>query len=138
MDYYQYTFKAMGSPCCLHFYASSESQATTIYQLSLQLIHQLESTYSRFISTSLVSQINQNAGRKSVQIDPQTYALLVYADQAFQISDGLFDITTGVLRHAWDFKQAKLPNYPPALPRKYVTNSALCASVSWPSGCIQV
>jgi len=34
---------------------------------------------------------------------------LNYADTCYRLSDGLFDITSGVLREAWDFKSGHVP-----------------------------
>lgn len=56
-------------------------------------------------------QINQAArlGR-SIKVDAETAALLDYADTCYKNSDGLFDISSGVLRAAWDFKSGHLPD----------------------------
>ena len=56
-------------------------------------------------------EINQ-AGRcgKSIDVDGETTALLDYADACYQSSDGLFDISSGILREAWDFKSNCLPD----------------------------
>ena len=36
-------------------------------------------------------------------IDDETARMLEFADQLYQMSDGLFDITSGVLRTVWQF-----------------------------------
>jgi len=38
-----------------------------------------------------------------VAIDDETYRLLEFANTCYQLSDGMFDITSGVLRRAWKF-----------------------------------
>ena len=38
-----------------------------------------------------------------VEVDEETANLLDYAQQCYQLSEGLFDITSGILRHAWKF-----------------------------------
>ena len=38
-----------------------------------------------------------------VKVDPETAALIDFAKQCFELSDGLFDITAGVLRQVWTF-----------------------------------
>ncbi|MDA7746487.1 FAD:protein FMN transferase [Psychromonas sp.] len=107
---YRYQFSAMGSPCTLRFYHANEIQARGIYQSAVDEVKRLEDKYSRYLDSSLLSQINKNAGTQKTAIDAETASLLVYAEQAYQISDGLFDITTGVLRKVWDFKAAKIPS----------------------------
>jgi len=65
--------------------------------------------YSRYRADSIVSQINAAAGRDFVDCDDETDSLLDFADSLFKTSRGLFDITSGVLRRAWDFKQELVP-----------------------------
>jgi thiamine biosynthesis lipoprotein len=57
-----------------------------------------------------MSQINQSKG-KPVAIDDETYRLLEFANTCYQLSEGMFDITSGVLRKAWKFDGSdKLPD----------------------------
>ncbi|MBU2870670.1 FAD:protein FMN transferase [Colwellia sp. E2M01] len=110
MQFYQNKFSAMGSPCALNFYCSSPVKAQQIFSLVIKEVKRLEDKYSRYLANSLLSKINTSAGIQKVKIDHETFALLAYAEQAYQISDGLFDITTGVLRHIWDFKKQQIPS----------------------------
>jgi len=54
---------------------------------------------------------NQPSGcyRSSINVDDETASLLNYAVTCYEQSDGLFDITSGILRRAWKFDQDKLP-----------------------------
>jgi FAD:protein FMN transferase len=45
-----------------------------------------------------------------VAIDAETADLLSFAGQLFQLSGGLFDASSGVLRQAWDFKAKQVPS----------------------------
>lgn len=110
MQYYEFEFSGMGSPCALNFYYSDPQKAKSILQLVVSEVQRLEQKYSRYLATSLLTQINGSAGKNKTLIDPETYALLAYAEQAYQISEQLFDITTGVLRHVWDFKKKIVPS----------------------------
>jgi FAD:protein FMN transferase len=57
-----------------------------------------------------VSRINASAGDAAgIVVDDETARLLDYAAAAHAQSAGLFDITSGVLRRAWDFRRARLP-----------------------------
>ena len=103
-------FHAMGSPCSFHFYANSEDDRAITTLLTGE-VRRLEEKYSRYSPTSFTSKINQAAVKgAAIDIDPETAALLDYSNVAWEQSDGLFDITSGVLRKAWNFKQQKLPS----------------------------
>jgi thiamine biosynthesis lipoprotein len=45
-----------------------------------------------------------------VPVDPETQRLLDYAHACWRESDGLFDITSGVLRRAWNFDGERVPS----------------------------
>ena len=69
------------------------------------LLEALEARYSRYRAESIVSVINQRAGSSVfTEVDPETQALLALAGQLWDASGGLFDITSGPLRRAWDFR----------------------------------
>lgn len=108
MQLHRFSFTAMASPCELHLSGDADACQLAASQAE-QEVKRIEQKYSRYQPDSVLSQINQQAG-KTTRIDPETFFLLNYARVCFQQSDGLFDISSGVLRQAWDFKQAKLPS----------------------------
>jgi thiamine biosynthesis lipoprotein len=99
----------MGSPCALTLYCESEKQFEHVNQICINEMARLEAKYSRYLPDSLVTQINQQAGKNALQLDEECWMLMQYADTAYKQSSGLFDITSGVLRKAWDFKKAVIP-----------------------------
>ncbi len=109
MKFQRFQFKAMGSPCELSLYGSNDRLLEGAYERVKAEIARLEKKYTRFQITSLTSRVNKAAGVHSVEIDPETSQLLDYADALYAQSDGLFDITSGVLRKAWDFKSERIP-----------------------------
>ena len=107
---YTHAFKAMGSICELKFYLPTQTEMDRIAKLAVKEVARFEEKYTRYKPTSITSKINGNAGKlKPVRVDHETAALLDYADRLYDQSDGLFDITSGVLRKAWDFKSGQLP-----------------------------
>ena len=69
------------------------------------LLEALEARYSRYRPDSIVSVVNQRAGSGVfTELDPETQALLELAGRLWDASGGLFDITSGPLRQAWDFR----------------------------------
>ena len=72
-------------------------------------VQRIEAKYSRYTEDSIISRINRAAGQEAVDVDAETAELLGFADSLWTLSGGLFDISSGVLRGAWDFKAGKLP-----------------------------
>lgn len=101
----------MGSPCDIQIFSEYHLLATQIANIAIADIERLEAKYSRYRQDSLLSQINQVAAKGgSITVDEETASLLNYADTCYQQSDGLFDITSGVLRKAWQFNVNTLPS----------------------------
>lgn len=106
------SFKAMASPCFLHIPTCEierlgEKTIDLIFSTVVGEVSRIEKKYSRYDDNSYLAVIN--AGQW-LELDEETLALINYADVAFHISDGLFDISSGVLRTLWDFKQQQLPD----------------------------
>lgn len=100
----------MGSPCEIQLFAKTLSEARRIAALAVADVGRLEAKYSRYRADSFLSIINRVArAGGEIDVDEETAGLLHYADTCHRQSDGLFDITSGVLRKAWDFKSGKLP-----------------------------
>ena len=70
----------------------------------------IEQKFSRYRDDNIIYRINFSDG-KPVQIDAETLRLLRFADELYDMSEGLFDITSGVLRKVWKFDGSdKLPS----------------------------
>jgi thiamine biosynthesis lipoprotein len=83
--------------------------ALKIGQLAQTEALRIESKFSRYRADSALSKIN-NAKGKAICVDPETAVLLDFAKQCFQLSGGLFDVTSGILRRVWKFDCSdKLP-----------------------------
>jgi thiamine biosynthesis lipoprotein len=95
-------FNAMASPCELLIDSGDQALAIKVGQLVADEAWRIEDKYSRYQESSVVGQLNKNAGKRC-NIDEETLLLLQFAQQCYQLSDGLFDITSGVLRKAWYF-----------------------------------
>ncbi len=111
MKLLRHPFKAMGTPCELQVYAPRLAQARRAVALALADVQRLEARYSRYREDSLLTAINREARRGGqVQVDEETAHLLDYARTCHELSDGLFDITSGLLREAWNFHSGALPS----------------------------
>jgi thiamine biosynthesis lipoprotein len=96
------SFHAMASPCEVLVDSLDESHAKAIGEIAAQEAWRIEDKFSRYRHNSVCGQLNANAGRPCA-IDEETYLLLKFAQDCYHMSDGLFDITSGVLRKAWHF-----------------------------------
>ncbi|MDD2864342.1 MAG: FAD:protein FMN transferase [Methylococcales bacterium] len=104
------SFAALGTECQLHLYVSNPFEAEIVAEAIMQEVFRLHAKYSRYSESSFLSEINA-AGKSGsfIDVDEETAGLLDYAFACYEKSDGLFDITSGVLRKVWDFSQATLP-----------------------------
>jgi len=88
----------------IHVAGADADVARTAADAAIADVARIEAKYSRYRDDSVISRVNAAAGHGAVDIDGETHALLRYADQCHAQSDGLFDITSGVLRRAWNFR----------------------------------
>jgi thiamine biosynthesis lipoprotein len=125
MELHRFTFHAMAADHELLLWCADAARAGLAADAAIADVRRIETKYSRYRDDSVTMRINRAAGRKAVAIDGETAALLRYADQCHALSDGRFDITSGVLRRAWDFKRD-----PPRLPDE-ATLAAALSCIGW-------
>lgn len=102
-------FGAMASHCEI-VVAHGDASARRAVEAAVAEVRRIEAKYSRYRSDSVVSRINAAAGSGvATAVDVETAGLLAYAEQLYRQSAGLFDLTSGVLRRAWDFRAARVP-----------------------------
>ena len=95
-------FQAMATPCEIRIETPDRDMAAKAAAAAMAVASRIEDKFSRYRSDSIVSRINSARGQM-VEVDKETARLLDFAAQCFEISEGLFDITSGVLRRAWTF-----------------------------------
>jgi len=95
-------FSAMASPCELLIDTPDKALASRLLAIAESEAKRIEQKFSRYRDDNIIFKINSSSGQP-VAVDAETALLLDYADQCFQLSDGRFDITSGVLREVWRF-----------------------------------
>jgi thiamine biosynthesis lipoprotein len=111
LQLFSFPFSAMASPCAVHLYGDDRAGVEAIAESAVTEVARIEQRYSRYHSDSVLTEINNAAMRAgSIAVDDETAKLLDYAYACYQRSDGLFDITSGILRRIWDFKSGRLPD----------------------------
>ena len=94
-----------------------------IIREALQEADRIDRKYSRYRDDSVVHAINTSGGRTR-RVDPETARLLDFGAALWAMSDGRFDLTSGVLRHAWSFDEGPVHADPSRI-------EALMARVGW-------
>lgn len=97
------SYTAMACPCEILIRSDSLEVVEELAELACNETARIEQKYSRYRNDNIVHDINSANGR-AVSIDSETKQLLDYAGNCYKISDGLFDITSGILRKCWSFK----------------------------------
>ncbi len=95
-------FDAMACRCELLLPAADAARALDLGVLVAHEAWRIEKKFSRYRSDSITAWIHENRGT-DISVDAETAALIDFALQCYELSEGLFDITSGVLRHAWKF-----------------------------------
>lgn len=97
-------FAAMASPCELLLHDVEPGRARALGEIAAREAWRIEAKYSRYRNDSVVAAIHRSRGAHAgIVVDPETVALLDFARECFELSDGAFDITSGVLRRVWRF-----------------------------------
>jgi len=108
-DHYCGRFTAMASPCELLIETKDKQLAQHLTLLAFNEIQRIEHKFSRYRNDNLLYKINHAQGQV-VAIDDETYRLLTFANTCFELSDEMFDLSSGVLRKVWKFDGSdKLP-----------------------------
>jgi thiamine biosynthesis lipoprotein len=92
----------MASPCEVHVAQGDRALAERVVALVAAEAGRIEAKFSRYRRGNVVDAIN-NANGRAILVDEETARLLDYAQELFRLSDGKFDITSGVLRRVWRF-----------------------------------
>jgi thiamine biosynthesis lipoprotein len=95
-------FSAMACSCEVLLPLMSRHVALEIGAVVAQEAWRVESKYSRYRDDSVIAWLHENRGT-TIVVDEETASLIDFASQCFELSEGLFDVTSGVLRRAWTF-----------------------------------
>lgn len=93
----------MASPCEVIIDSQDPLLCESIFKEIQTEALRIEQKYSRYRDDNIVHQINTGK-EQFIALDPETSDLMDFAKTCYQLSGGLFDITSGVLRKIWNFK----------------------------------
>ena len=109
MTLHRFTFRAMAAENEVQVHCDDARFAESAAARAIAEVKRIEAKYSRYLPASVVSRINAAAGGMAVAIDAETHGLLTFAGACHEQSAGAFDATSGVLRRAWRFDAARVP-----------------------------
>lgn len=95
-------FRAMGGPCEVLVDTQDEGAARALGARAAECAWRIEDKFSRYRDDNIIARINTAQGAP-VEVDDETANLLDFANLMHRLSNGSFDITSGVLRRAWTF-----------------------------------
>jgi thiamine biosynthesis lipoprotein len=100
---FSFTQIKMGSPFSIVFFATDSVQANLLAKQCFNLVDSFIFIFSDYIDSSELSKLSVTAGRKdsAVPVSPAMFDILLKAKNAFDKSDGAFDITIGPLSKFW-------------------------------------
>jgi len=105
----------MGCPCEMLCETEDSALAERLAGFAHDEAQRIDRKFSRYRTDSVVHEINSNHGAP-VHVDSETRRLIDYGVSLWKISEGRFDLTSGVLRYAWNFDEGPLAAHPERIP----------------------
>jgi FAD:protein FMN transferase len=104
--------KLMGSAFSFIITAEDDKTGGTLLNDCIDEVKRIETLLTEFSETSETSVINKNAGKAEIAISGETYDLIKRCKDISALTGGAFDITAGVLKRLYRFKNqsARLPD----------------------------
>lgn len=95
-------FQAMASPCELLVDGGTRTEALRALQAVRVEALRIEHKYSRYRTDNLIHRLHHSGG-VPVRLDRETAGLIAFGAQTWDMSEGRFDLSSGVLREVWHF-----------------------------------
>ena len=92
----------MASPCEVIVDTEDEAAAAALIDAAASEALRIEYAFSRYRPDNIIHRINHAQGT-AIEVDDETAGLIDYAKSCWEMSEGMFDITSGALRRIWSF-----------------------------------
>jgi thiamine biosynthesis lipoprotein len=113
----------MGCPCEVLIETGDAALARRVAERATADAARVDAKFSRYRDDSVVAAIHARQG-EPMDVDEETARLIEYGAALWRLSEGAFDLTSGVLRHAWSFDNGRAQARPERIPE-------LLARVGW-------
>ncbi len=105
----------MASPCVVLCETEDSGFASRLAAFARSEASRINRKFSRYRKDSVVHSLHANRG-KPFRVDDETARLLDFGAALWRLSNGRFDLTSGVLRHAWRFDEGRCDADPVRIP----------------------
>ncbi len=92
----------MACPCEILVETNDLALSTELTQLAFAEARRIEHKFSRYRKDNIIHTINSSHG-ECITVDDETALMLNFAEQCYELSEGKFDVTSGILRAVWKF-----------------------------------
>ena len=92
----------MASPCEVLVEGRDLRLTRRLTEIAAAEVFRIEAKFSRYRADSVLGRLHAASG-EPFEVDGETADLLDFAARCHALSDGAFDVTSGVLRRAWKF-----------------------------------
>ncbi|MBJ7538110.1 FAD:protein FMN transferase [Marinomonas transparens] len=99
---YQIRFDCMASNCSILIECDHIDLVKSAAKKAIMEAWRIEHKFSRYRQDNTFTAIHSHANHWQA-LDHETAQLMIFASHAYQASEGLFDITSGILRRVWSF-----------------------------------
>lgn len=93
----------MGSRFDITVVANSREEGDVYIDKAIKEVQRIEKLISSWDATTQIAQVNREAGKMPVEVDPEVIALVIRAKQISEISGGAFDISYASMDKVWKF-----------------------------------
>jgi FAD:protein FMN transferase len=105
----------MASPCVVLCESEDTDFACRLAAFARAESARIDKKFSRFRTDSVVHALHTSRGRP-FRVDDETARLLEFGASLWRLSEGRFDLTSGVLRYAWRFDEGRCDANPARIP----------------------
>ncbi|RQD73862.1 MAG: FAD:protein FMN transferase [Candidatus Syntrophonatronum acetioxidans] len=103
MERYNRTELILDTVFDVTIFVDEEVEGDRLLREAFDKVRALEKVMSRFVKNSDVDNINEQAGKEPVEVDPRTFYVIERSLEFGDASQGKFDVTIGPLLNLWGF-----------------------------------
>lgn len=100
---YKKKLAMLGSPFEITVVAKDSIEGNQFAEMAVNEVKRIENLISDWIPTTQISQVNQNAGVKTIKVADEVYELVERAIKVSKLTNGAFDISYASMDKIWKF-----------------------------------